>query len=131
MIIRQKQTRKCNILRDTFYTGNPNFELGFLNIFTPPLKVNVNSEGGGGVAKAKVFKEKYGAKFEFPEGWGQTQKSLLEGGLEYAFKNLCKLLEVNHPKKLVFAAEKLRLTNSSCSIKVVHMLSFVVLGPDS
>ena len=25
---------------------------------------------GSGMAKAKVLKEKYGAKLEFPEGWG-------------------------------------------------------------
>ena len=35
---------------------------------SPPQKVNGNSKGEG-VAKAQVFKEKYGAKLEFPEGW--------------------------------------------------------------
>ena len=27
-------------------------------------------QGEGGIAKAKVFKKKYGANLEFPEGWG-------------------------------------------------------------
>jgi len=32
--------------------------------------VTGNSEGAG-VSRAKIFKEKYEAKVEFPEGWGQ------------------------------------------------------------
>ena len=36
---------------------------------------------GMGVAKAKLFKEKYGAKLEFPEGWGSSiKRTLCEGG---------------------------------------------------
>ena len=36
---------------------------------TPSQRVNGNSKREG-VVKENVFKEKYGAKFEFPEGWG-------------------------------------------------------------
>lgn len=41
---------------------------------TPPLLENFK---GGGVAKANILKEKYEAKFKFPEGggWGSTTKS--------------------------------------------------------
>lgn len=53
------------------------------NIHPPslPEKGNGNSRGSG-VAKAKVLiKEKYGAKLEWPEGWGVPAKILsIEGG---------------------------------------------------
>ena len=36
------------------------------------------------MAKAKVFKQKYGAKFEFPEGWGcKPKKTSGVGGYGY------------------------------------------------
>ena len=39
----------------------------------PQRKVNGNSKGRG-VAKAKFFKEKYGGKLEFPEGYERCKK---------------------------------------------------------
>ena len=35
---------------------------------SPPWKISGNSKGEG-VVSAKVLKERYGAKLEFPEGW--------------------------------------------------------------
>ena len=48
---------------------------------TLPQKVIGNSKGEG-VAKEKDFKEPYGAKLEFLEGWGwvQTKKALCGKG---------------------------------------------------
>ena len=48
-----------------------NVRLQKISILTP-WKVIGNSEGEG-VSKTKIFfKEKYGAKLEFPEGWGRV-----------------------------------------------------------
>jgi len=47
------------------------FNEWFQKISIPtPWMVIRNSESGGGVSKAKIFKEKYEAKLEFPEGRG-------------------------------------------------------------
>ena len=54
------------------------------NIHPQPQRVIVNSKGGGGVLKAKIFKGKYEPKLEYPEGWGaQTRKTPLWG--EYGY----------------------------------------------
>ena len=52
------------------------------NIHTHPWKVIGNSEGVGRGIKVKTFKGTYGAKLEFPEGWGgssQKEPSVGEG----------------------------------------------------
>ena len=45
----------------------------------PPQRINGNSRGWG-VAKAEVFKEKYGAKLEILGRWGMQIKNLSVGG---------------------------------------------------
>lgn len=45
---------------------------------------NPNREG---VAKAKVLKQKNGAKLEFPEGWGVQTKKTFHGGCTDIFWN--------------------------------------------
>ena len=40
----------------------------------------------GGVSKAKVFKGKYEANLEFPEGWRSKPKTLLCKGYGYFLK---------------------------------------------
>ena len=51
-----------------------------------PRKVNGDSKGEG-VSKAKIFKGKYEAKLEFPEGWGGRLKlkNPFMGGMDINF----------------------------------------------
>ena len=58
------------------------------------LWVNRNSKGRG-VAKEKVFKEKCGAKLEFPEGWGYKPlpKKNLHGRGEESFSGTTHWVE--------------------------------------
>ena len=42
------------------------------NIHTSPMEDQWKFQAGGGVTKAKVLREKHGAKLEFLEGWVQT-----------------------------------------------------------
>ena len=65
----------------------------------PPQKVGGNSNRGEGGGKCKSFKEKYGAKLEFPGGGGCKQKTFHGGGYEYFtvphIKTICKLPHSN------------------------------------
>jgi len=55
----------------------------FQKIFLPsPQRVIGNSKGQK-LLKAKIFKEKYEPKLEFPEGWGFNPKNPLWG--EYGY----------------------------------------------
>ena len=48
-----------------------------------PRRVIGNPRGRGVVLKAKIFKRKYEAKLEFPEGWGLKPKNPLWEGYGY------------------------------------------------
>jgi len=52
---------------------------------------------GWGISKAKIFKEMYKPKLEFPEGWGaQTKKTLFEGSMDIFWKKThSSLLVIN------------------------------------
>ena len=51
---------------------------------------------GEGVAKAKVFKQKYGAKLEFQKGGGANQKNFWGGGgYGYLWNHTMILYQVN------------------------------------
>ena len=57
------------------YTGNHNIvQFQKISIHTPWKGIGNPERGGGGggeVSEAKIFKEKYGVKLEFLEGWGE------------------------------------------------------------
>jgi len=66
----------------------------------PHLKGSLGLPRGKGVLKAKIFKEKYEPKLEFPEGWGvQTKKTLHGGRMDVFWNNTiqCHKLCIGHP----------------------------------
>ena len=57
------------------------------NIHTLPTEGIGISWGGGGLYKAKKFKEMYEAQLEFTEGWGGLRKNPFHGGSMDIFWN--------------------------------------------
>ena len=52
--------------------------------------MNGNFEGGRGILKAKIFKELYDPKLEFPGGGGSNQKPYVGGVWIYSGTTQCK-----------------------------------------
>ena len=70
--------------------------VGFLEIpILLPWKVIGNSEGEG-VSKCKVFKGRYDAKLEFPEGWGLNQKTFHGGGIFHSAEQIINPVMPSH-----------------------------------
>ena len=64
-----------------------------------------------GLSKEKVFKEKYGSKLEFPEGWGQ-------GGGGGANKKTCGVMDIfwNHTMAFLLPVENNHFTDSKATL---------------
>ena len=107
------------------------------NIYTLPWKINGNCKGERGF-KAKLFKGKYQAKLEFPEGWGggggevsNQKKMLLWGSMNIFWKNKFNIspssefLSMFTGPRLVYSKKSLP-TPKAFSVLLRHMSSMAI-----